>query len=80
MVPARCVRRNVPQVVHGGRRGARGRLGMYLATLSLLASWPSLASSAAMRRRLHNGFSRAIRTISATTSGASGGRPTRLDF
>jgi len=80
MVPARCIRRNGPQVVDGGRRGAPGRFGMYLATVSLLTSWPSLASSFAVRRRLHNGFSRAIRTMSATASGASGGRPTRLDF
>jgi hypothetical protein len=38
MVPARCVHRNVPHVVDGGRRGASGRLGMYLATVSLLTS------------------------------------------
>src|ERR1019366_2747117 len=31
MVPARCIRRNVPHVVDGGRRGAPGRFGMYLA-------------------------------------------------
>jgi hypothetical protein len=80
MVPARCIRRNLPQVVDGGRRGAPARLGMYLATVSLLTSWPSLASSFAIRRRLQSGFSRAICTTSATTSGASGGRPTRFDF
>src|ERR1035438_6451811 len=80
MVPARCVRRNVTQVIDGGRRGAPGRFGMYRATASLPTSWPSLASSFAIRRRLQSGFSRAICTMSATTSGASGGRPTRLDF
>jgi len=32
----------------------RAIFGMYLATVSLLTSWPSLASSA-MRRRLHDG-------------------------
>ena len=53
---------------------------MYLATASLPMLWPSFASSFAMRRRLHSGFSPAIRTMSATISGARGGRPTRLDF
>ena len=62
MVPSRCIRRNVRQVVDGRRRGAPGRFGMYLATVSLLTSWPSLASSAAMRRRLHIGFCRVMRS------------------
>ena len=68
------------QVVDGGRRGAPGRFGMYRATVSLLTSRPSLASSFASGRQLQRGFSRAICTMSATTSGASAGRPTRLDF
>jgi hypothetical protein len=53
---------------------------MYLATASLPTSCPSMTSSPAIRRRLHRGFSRVICTMSATISGASGGRPTRRDF
>src|SRR5579863_3537263 len=80
IVPARWLRRKVFQVCDGGRRGRRGGLGMYFATASLLTSWPSFASSFAIRRRLHSGFSPAIRTMSSTISGASGGRPMRLDI
>jgi hypothetical protein len=41
---------------------------------------PSFASSIAIRRRLQQGFSIAIRMISSTTSGSIGRRPTCLDF
>src|SRR5271165_4147293 len=59
MVPAKCIRTKVPQVVEGGRPGRPAGVGMYLATESLLTSWPSFASSAAIRRRLQVGLSRA---------------------
>src|SRR5450432_2780648 len=80
IVPAKWVRRNVPHVVDGGRRGAPGRFGMYLETVSLLTSWPSLASSAAMRRLLQVRFSRVMRSISSITSAESGGRPRGRDL
>jgi hypothetical protein len=38
IVPARCVRRNVPHVADGGRPGVPDRFGMYFATVSLLTS------------------------------------------
>ena len=53
---------------------------MYRATVSLSTSCPSFANSLAIRRRLHNGFSLDIRSMSATIPASSGGRPTRLDL
>ena len=80
IVPTAWVRMNVPHVWDGGRGGRPAGRGMYFATASLPTSWPSFASSFAIRRRLQSGFSRAIRTMSATTSGARGRRPARLGF
>jgi len=63
-----------------GRGGRPLDFGMYLATVFLSTRKPSFASSIVIRRRLHVGFPFAIRTISFAISGATGGRPTRLDF
>ena len=79
-VPARWLRTNVAHVCDARCRGRPGLTGMYFATVSLLTSCPSFASSAAIRRRLQVGFSRAICSINATTVAISAGRPTRLDF
>jgi hypothetical protein len=77
-VPARWLERNVPHVCERGRE--RGlRRGMYRATVSLLTTCPSLASSHAVRRRLHVGFSRASRTMSSTMAGAIGRRPAQRE-
>jgi hypothetical protein len=78
IVPAKCIRTNVAHVLDGGRPGRPVRFGIYFATASLLTSWPSLVS--AMRRRLHVGFSRVIRSISAMISAETGGRPGRRDL
>jgi len=80
IVPARWFRKNVFHVCDGGRRRRFGGFGKYFATVSLLTTKPSFASSLVIRRRLHVGFSRAIRPMSATISSASGGRPMRRDF
>jgi hypothetical protein len=53
---------------------------MYFATVSLSTRCPSFDNSLAIRRRLQVGFSRAIRTMSATISPASGGRPIGFDL
>ena len=72
IVVPRWLRTKVLHVCDGGRRGRRAGGGMYLATVFLSTVMPSFASSQAMRRRLHGGFSRAMRRISATSSGDSG--------
>jgi hypothetical protein len=74
IVPTRWLRTNVPQVCDG-RPGRADGFGMYFVTVSLSTRCPSFANSPAMRRR-----PRAIRTMSATISAASGGRPIGFDF
>jgi hypothetical protein len=78
IVPARWLRTNVFHVCDGGE--GISTPSMYLATVSLATARPSFASSFAIRRRLHVGFYFAIRLISATILGVSGGRPIHLDF
>jgi len=53
---------------------------MYFATVLLSTLYPSIASSPAIRRRLQVGFSWDMRTMSATISSDSGGRPIGLDL
>lgn len=79
-VPSRWARMNPLEVVDGDRPGRRVGFGMYRPTVSLSTSWPSLANSLAMRRRVHSGFSFAMRPISSTISASSGGRPPRRDL
>jgi hypothetical protein len=54
IVPTAWVRMKVPHVCDGGRGGRSAGRGMYFATASLPTSWPSFASSFAIRRPLND--------------------------